>query len=218
MTGKVSLDWQLQPDTLILHWAENGGPHIAPPSASNFGLKVILASMEQQLGGKAAFDWDPKGLQCVLSIPRSELMKSWVVDSARVNGEAKGAAVGLKQAGKRRVLLVEDEALVAMMIQDCLTEFGFYVIGPVCTISEAEAVAKDGQPDAAVLDINIGDGLVYSVAEILAARGVPFVFVTGYDAESVDSRFRDILVLQKPIDREMLQKIFVQREERSVAF
>jgi PAS domain S-box-containing protein len=217
MTGKVSLDWQLQPGTLILHWAENGGPLIAPPSARNFGLKVILASMEQQLGGKAAFDWDPKGLRCVLSIPRNELMKSRVFNMARVNGGVNGAAIGLKQAGKLRVLLVEDEALVAMTIQESLTEFGFHVIGPVCTVSEAEAVAKDGQVDAAVLDINLGDGLVYSVAEILAARDVPFVFVTGYDAESVDSRFREIPVLQKPIEREMLQQIFVQRAERSVA-
>jgi chemotaxis family two-component system sensor kinase Cph1 len=170
-------------------------------------LKVILASIEHQLGGKAAFDWNPKGLKCVLSIPRSEFMKSRVVNSARVNGEANGAT-GLKQAGKLRVLLVEDEALVAMMIRESLTEFGFHVIGPVCTVSEAEAVAKDGHPDAAVLDINIADGLIYSVAEILAARGVPFVFVTGYDAETVDSRFREIPVLQKPIEREMLLKIF----------
>ena len=57
-TGKVSLDWQLQPDTLNLHWVENGGPHIASPAASSFGLKVIVASVEQQLGGKVAFDWD----------------------------------------------------------------------------------------------------------------------------------------------------------------
>ncbi len=217
MKGKVSVDWQLQPDALILHWVENGGPHIAPPSARNVGLKVILGSMEQQLGGKATFDWDPKGLRCVLSIPRSESMRSRVVNGARVDREANGAAIGLKQAGKLRVLLVEDEALIAMMIQESLTEFGFHVIGPVCTVPEAEAVAKDSQLDAAVLDINLGDGLVYSVAEILAARGVPFVFVTGYDAESVDSRFTGIPVLQKPIEREMLQKIFVQRAERSVA-
>ena len=86
------------------------------------------------------------------------------------------------------------------------------------SVNGTKAVAKDGQPDAAVLDINLGDGLAYSVAEILAARGVPFVFVTGYDAESVDSRFREIPVLQKPIDREMLQKILGQRAERSVAY
>ena len=71
------------------------------------------------------------------------------------------------------------------------------------------AAAKDEDFDAAVLDINLGDGLVYTVAEILSRRGVPFVFVTGYDADSVDSRFSKTPVLQKPIEREMLQKIFV---------
>ena len=87
------------------------------------------------------------------------------------------------------MLLVEDEALVAMMIQETLSEFGFHVLGPICTASEALAAARESLIDAAVLDINLGDGLVYTVAEILAERGVPFVFVTGYDAESVDSRF-----------------------------
>jgi two-component sensor histidine kinase/DNA-binding response OmpR family regulator len=214
--GEINLDWQLQGGTLTLHWVESGGPHIAPPSTSNFGLKVILASMEQQLGGSAAFNWDSKGLRCVLSIPRSELTKSRRVNGARADRKANGAAIGLKQAGKLRVLLVEDEALVAMMIGEDLTEFGFQVIGPMTTVSEALAAARDQHFDAAVLDINLGDGLVYSVAEILAAREVPFVFVTGYDSESVDSRFAEIPVLQKPIEREMLRKIFVQRAERSV--
>ena len=74
-----------------------------------------------------------------------------------------------------------------------------------------------GDFDAAILDINLGDGMVYQVAEILARRRVPFVFVTGYDAESVDSRFREIPVLQKPIEREMLQKLFAQGADRSMA-
>ena len=60
-----------------------------------------------------------------------------------------------------------------------------------------------------MLDINLGDGMVYTVAEILTERGVPFVFVTGYDADSVDSRFAGVPILQKPIERHMLQKIFV---------
>ena len=115
------------------------------------------------------------------------------------------------------VLLVEDEALVAMMIQETLIEFGFQVLGPVSTASEALAAARERHIDAAVLDINLGDGLVYTVAEILAKRGVPFVFVTGYDADSVDSRFNGIPVLQKPIERESLQKIFVQGADRAAA-
>ncbi len=112
----------------------------------------------------------------------------------------------MNATGKPRVLLVEDEALVAMMIQDTLTEFGFQVIGPCRTASEALAAARNSHFDAAVLDINLGDGLVYTVAEILGKRGVPFVFVTGYDADSVDARFSGVPVLQKPIERDMLQQ------------
>jgi DNA-binding LytR/AlgR family response regulator len=69
-------------------------------------------------------------------------------------------------------------------------------------------VATNGDFDAALLDINLGDGLIYQVADILAARHVPFAFVTGYDADSVDSRFRDVPILQKPVERETLQKLF----------
>jgi PAS domain S-box-containing protein len=208
-SGKITLDWQLQSDALTLNWAENGGPGIASPSSRSFGLKVIVASIEQQLGGKAAFDWNPKGLRCKFSIPRSELTKSRALHALREGAQANGAVIGLKRNEKPRVLLVEDEALVAMMIQETLAEFGFQVIGPVSTASEALAAARDSQFDAAVLDINLGDGMVYTVAEILSKRGVPFVFVTGYDADSVDSRFTGVPVLQKPIERNMLQKVFL---------
>ena len=98
----------------------------------------------------------------------------------------------------------------AERVQDLLAlrlpEFGYQVVGPICTAAEAAARAKDGPLEAAVLDINLGDGAVYPIADILAARGVPFVFVTGYDADSIDARFRKIPVLQKPIEREMLKK------------
>jgi PAS domain S-box-containing protein len=207
--GKITLDWQLRGDSLTLNWAESGGPVIGEPSSRSFGLKVIVASIEQQLSGKTAFDWDPDGLRCEFSIPRSELTKSRALHALHGNGRANGAVVGLKRNEKPRVLLVEDEALVAMMIQETLAEFGFQVIGPVSSASEALAAARDSQFDAAVLDINLGDGMVYTVAEILSKRGVPFVFVTGYDADSVDSRFAGVPILQKPIERNMLQKIFL---------
>jgi two-component SAPR family response regulator len=122
----------------------------------------------------------------------------------------------LKKVDRPRVLLVEDEALVGIMIQEYLTEAGFQVVGPVCSVSDALVAAKDGQFDAAILDINLGDGMVYEVADILAGRQVPFVFVTGYDADSVDSRFREVPVLQKPVEREMLQKLFARETDRFV--
>ena len=211
--GKVSLEWELESDALTLKWAESGGPRIVQPSTRNFGLKVIVASIEQQLGGTSAFDWNPKGLRCQFSIPSSELTKSRAF-KLPTNGTT--SVVGLKNVGKPRVLLVEDEALVGMMIQDTLAGFGFHVLGPVSTASEALTAARESRFDAAVLDINLGDGLVYTVAEILGKRGIPFVFVTGYDADSVDPRFSGVPVLQKPIERDMLQKIFVLDDQPMV--
>jgi PAS domain S-box-containing protein len=210
LKGKVGLTWQLQSDILTLHWVENGGPPIKTPSARSFGLKVIKASIEQQLGGKTTFDWNPKGLRCDLSIALREAGESRQSDGAHQANGGNGAAIELKRVDMPRVLVVEDEALVGIMIQECLTELGFQIVGPVCTASDALAAAKAGDFDAAILDINLGDGMVYHVAEILTRRHVPFVFVTGYDADSVDSRFRGIPVLQKPVEREMLQKLFAQ--------
>jgi PAS domain S-box-containing protein len=217
LKGKVSLNWQLQPDILTLHWVESGGPPIKTPSARSFGLKVIKASIEQQLGGQATFDWNPKGLRCDLVIALREDRECRQHDGAHQANGGNGAVIELNRVDKPRVLVVEDEALVGIMIQECMTELGFQIVGPVCTASDALAAAKDGDFDAAILDINLGDGMVYQVADILTRRHVPFVFVTGYDADSVDSRFRDIPVLQKPVEREMLQKVFARAAGRSMA-
>ena len=217
VTGKVGLAWRLLPDALVLNWTESGGPTTAAPATRSFGLRVIRASIEQQLEGEVTFDWDPKGLRCGLAIPRGDVARSREASNGAKGAERHGAMNGLKVAGKPRVLLVEDEALVAMMIQECLAEFGYQVVGPICTASEAAAKAKDGLLEAAVLDINLGDGAVYPIADMLAARGVPFVFVTGYDADSVDARFRKIPILQKPIEREMLKKAFVIAAQASVS-
>jgi PAS domain S-box-containing protein len=206
LAGKISLVWQLRPDFLILRWVESGGPRIKPPATRSFGLNVIRASIEQQLGGKATFEWEPTGLQCTLSIP---LFKSANEHGPNGGEQADPAATQAKRTSNRRVLLVEDEALVAMMIQECLAERGHSVLGPISTASEALEAAREGDFDAAILDINLGDGMAYPVAEILSSRGVPFVFVTGYEADAVDGRFSGVPVLQKPIERQMLQKIFV---------
>jgi PAS domain S-box-containing protein len=207
MLGKVSLNWQLRSDLLVVKWVETGGPPIAPPSARSFGLKVIRASIENQLGGKAAFDWAPQGMQCMLSIPLHD-----TAGAREPKKAVNGATNGKKQTGStagRRILLVEDEALVAMMIQECLTECGHSVVGPISRASDAVQAAKESDYDAAILDINLGDGMAYPVADIVSARGVPFVFVTGYEADTIDERFSSVPILQKPIERQTLERLFL---------
>jgi CheY-like chemotaxis protein len=107
-----------------------------------------------------------------------------------------------------RVLLVEDEALVAMLIEDQLIELGFEVVGPAATASQAIALCEDEHLDGAVLDINLGGGQRSDpVAEWLTRQGIPFVFVTGYGQAGVDGRFGHAAVLQKPFTLPELRKV-----------
>ncbi len=214
--GTVGLTWELEPANLVLQWTESGGPTTEPPCSEGYGTRVIGASIERQLGGRARFDWRPEGLHCVLSLPRAAEKGAplLVVGDARTGLEPEPVAPAKVVAG--RVLLVEDEALVAMMMRDILLELGLSVAGPFCTPAEAVAAARDDGVDAAILDVNLGGELIYPVADALAARGVPFVFVTGYGAESIDGRFAHVPILQKPIERQVLQHLFVAPRNASL--
>jgi PAS domain S-box-containing protein len=210
MAGRVKVSWELKPGSLLLHWDEMGGPPAQKPTKTGFGTRIIVASIESQLGGQVAFTWHPSGLRCVLTIPRSDH-----IEASDRAGKARRAAD--KESGEfvvagNRVMIVEDEALVAMVEMESLAELGFSVVGPFSRASEAMAAVRDEQIDAAVLDVNLDGDLVYSVADELASRGIPFVFVTGYTAESIEERFAHIPVLQKPVERHTLQRIFVRDE------
>jgi DNA-binding response OmpR family regulator len=117
-------------------------------------------------------------------------------------GNGSGAAV---KSG--RILLVEDEALVGMMMTEFLRDIGFHVVGPFGTVSEAIDAIGQEQLQAAVLDINLNGEMIYDLAAELTGRGVPIVFVTGYGADAVDQRFANFPVLQKPVDSAALRRV-----------
>jgi CheY-like chemotaxis protein len=99
----------------------------------------------------------------------------------------------------RRVLIVEDDYFLAYDLKDELARAGAEVVGPVGRLSDALRLVTMGEPlDAAVLDINIGGQLVYSVADALRARNVPFVFTTGYDAEVIPAEYAEVTRYEKP--------------------
>ena len=105
-----------------------------------------------------------------------------------------------------RVLVVEDEALVAMMIEDFLSDAGCVVVGPAATVAEAMDLLRHNSIDAATLDVNLGTEEVRPVAEILEAAGTPFILVSGYDRENVFQLYRRWPLLQKPFTRESLTR------------
>ena len=103
-----------------------------------------------------------------------------------------------------RVLVVEDEFAVLLLVEDMLTELGCTIAGTASRMSEALGMASGLELDAAVLDVNINGEPVDPVAEVLASRQVPMVFSTGYGRSGITSRWRSCPVLQKPYRTEEL--------------
>jgi DNA-binding response OmpR family regulator len=107
---------------------------------------------------------------------------------------------------KRRVLVIEDEALVAMLIEDMIHDSGAEMVGAASTLTDALALARDAQADVALLDINLGGALAYPVADVLRERGMPIVFTSGYGSAGLIERFQDCPILDKPFDQHSLEK------------
>ncbi len=105
------------------------------------------------------------------------------------------------------MLLVEDEALLAMSIEDMLHDAGCIVVGPALSASDGEALAAREPLDAAVLDINLSDGRSFNIADVLRERSVPFCFSTGYGATGVPIEYAGIPVLPKPYSEASLKAV-----------
>jgi PAS domain S-box-containing protein len=209
--GSVAVAWEAGPEGLVLRWTESGGPPAKAPLRHGFGTKVIAASLERQLEGQAHFEWGGEGLRCTLSVPRHD---------ARLHGDAAARARGrahvelpppMIQLGGRNILLAEDEALIAIMMKQVLAELGFAVVGPVSTLAQALTAAKYGHVDGAILDVNLGGEPIYPVADLLTARSVPFVFLTGYTSGGIDRRYAHVPAFEKPINPQLLRSLFVER-------
>jgi CheY-like chemotaxis protein len=112
----------------------------------------------------------------------------------------------------RRILVVEDEFLLADDLAQSLTEFGAVVLGPVRTVSAAlELIATETELDAALLDVNLGREKVFAVADALQARDVPFCFTTGYESSSIPERFATVTRFEKPLDADAVTRVIGQR-------
>jgi CheY-like chemotaxis protein len=131
--------------------------------------------------------------------------KSAAVDGAP--GVAKDVAATLEGL---RILVVEDEFLLAMEVEATLSSFGCAVAGPFAKLAKALDAVHGYTLDGAVLDINLNGEMVYPLADLLHSRGVPFLFLTGYAASDIPERFRGFHRLQKPLHPYTLRKALMQ--------
>lgn len=106
-----------------------------------------------------------------------------------------------------RVLIVEDEALIAFMIEDALNRLGHDVIGPVGKLDAAMKLAQEARFDAAILDVTIKGGQIFPVAELLCAKGIPFAISSGYADASLPDNLKSPLRLTKPFSDAQLEAV-----------
>lgn len=106
-----------------------------------------------------------------------------------------------------RVLVVEDEMMVSMLIEDMLGDLGCHVVGPAARLEEALTLAQNAELDCAVLDVNLGGQSTFPVADLLREKGAPFAFATGYGDAGLRDVDRASPVLQKPFREIDLRRV-----------
>ena len=202
--GRVDLRWSRRAEGgFELIWTETGGPPVAAPGRDGFGAALLGQVTGRQLGGEVGLDWRPEGLRArltasaeALAEPAAEPVAVERVTRADI---AAPPAKGRPSLAGVKVLIVEDAALLAMELDSAFSDAGAKVVGPAYELAEALKLVE--QPlAAAVLDANLNGHLVTPAAERLRARGVPFLFATGYgEAAGAPGGF-GAPIIRKPYD------------------
>jgi PAS domain S-box-containing protein len=201
-TGTVELLWDVADGDLVVSWRERGGPSVVRPLRSGFGTKVIVSTIERQLRGRIRLEWLADGVAADWRIPLDSVVDR-SVDPPQFSGSL-GASLGARTFGHGArpplVLVVEDDPIIGMATRATLEKNGIQAVGPASSRMEAlEIIARD-EIGFAILDVNLDGEEVYPVADALAERGVPFVFVTGYNAGHIAPRYAHVAVIEKPVD------------------
>ena len=195
--GRLQLSWRQDEAArgLRLTWREAGGPAVQPPTRLSFGSTLIGLAVRDQVGGTVEKTWHPQGLVCELLIPRTRLAAPSPLPRT-VTASARSAA---------RVLVVEDDMLIALDIVEMLSRSGHEVIGPASGVAEALDILADQPVDAAILDANLGGAMATAIAERLDALQVPFIVATGYGTLPGGGFVGQPLMLSKPFTTEELR-------------
>ncbi len=200
--GRVLVNWRIEGGMLIFNWTETGGPPVEVTGRRGFGSTLIEHSARAE-DGMARMETGADGARWIIT------MKLPHADSGGVSTDAEGeratdAAAGDAAPVAKRILIVEDEPLVALDIETALQGRGYEIAAVATSVKEAFEALTDSAIDLVLLDGNLRGHPVDDVADALRYRDIPFLFVSGYGRESLPVDFVDIPILQKPFDHEQL--------------
>lgn len=193
--GRVAIRWDVDDaGNMLLHWVETGGAAVVVPERKGFGSSLI-ESLGEQLRSSAISKWPSSGLEFSIALPSDAFgLRPRQIDDPKGLPSCEPVV-----AGERSILLVEDEAIVALVLVAGLKSDGWKIIGPVATIEAAYQLLASGEaPDVALLDLNLDGDPIYPLAKLLQARAIPFAFYSGYSAPILEPRFKDVPLIAKP--------------------
>lgn len=195
--GRLNVSWTFdETAALNLVWREDAGVSVTAPTQRGFG-STLIESAVKQLGARVEHAWRPQGLKVRLHLLRGAQARPIESAPAYFPGMTVEAGPSLSD---QHVLVVEDEAVVALELSRVLAAAGARVIGPAGTIEEAMALLDAHPIDRALLDVNLGGRPITPVATALRRQGIPFVYLTGYQEPEVD----DGPILRKPVPANVL--------------
>ena len=214
--GRVRVNWssfeKRGEPWLGFDWAEDGVPEakIADEREANrrtgarrgFGRELIEGRLPYELGGRGRLEIGPEGARCRLEFPLRDgasILETDAPQRATVFGGALDMT-GEPDLSGYRILVVEDDYYLATDTARALQGAGAEVVGPCPSEEAAREALDEGALAAALVDINLGSGPSFTLAALLRERGVPFVFITGYDEGVIPPDFADVERLQKPVE------------------
>jgi light-regulated signal transduction histidine kinase (bacteriophytochrome)/CheY-like chemotaxis protein len=203
--GMLTVRWNCEDrDGCEITWIESGGPTVTPPSRRGFGTVLVDRSVPYDLSGESELNFEPGGVSARFFIPRKFVSSLAPCSDERKSAPAPAQAIPTAVSALK-ILLVEDQLLIAMDVETALTDAGVKTMRTAATAAEALKMIAIDQPDAAILDVNLGSGTSIPVAEELMKRGVPFIFATGYgDSAHIPRSLAKVPVLRKPYDADTL--------------
>lgn len=193
--GHVSVEWEFWTEgrKLRVTWRERGGPHVVEPQRRGFGTKIVEDVVRFMLKAEVKIDYAPEGLAWTITIGDAAVAPSTVQAHTTLGSP------------RPRVLIVEDESLIALDLAASLETEGFDIIGPARTVSTALALLRSEPSDGAVLDANLGgEATSQPVAEVLLAQGRPSVVASGFSVEQLPEKLRAAPTFAKPVDHKLL--------------
>ncbi len=204
--GKVEITWDIRQRAgearFVMEWRESGGPSVVQPERQGFGSTVISNMVKMSVEGQVQLDYHSTGLVWQLICPAENVLEEGRPAFA---GAAPMPHSPMKSStGLRRILVVEDEALIALEVADMLRDAEFEVLGPAGSVKDALVLLDEQSCDAAVLDVNLGSATSEPIAERLLASSTPVITVSGYGINQRPKSFGKAPHLDKPLRSELL--------------